>query len=53
MQMFPWSGYGTDVMEPQVDILMPDGVRVFYGNVEPSEAQEIVLNMSTKGKTSP
>ena len=33
---------GLMYMEPQVDILMPDGVRVFYGNVQPSEAEGIV-----------
>ena len=33
---------GLMYMEPQVDILTPDGVRVFYGNVQPSEAAEIV-----------
>ena len=33
---------GLMYMEPQVDILTPDGVRVFYGNVQPSEATEIV-----------
>ena len=33
---------GLMYMEPQVDILMPNGVRVFYGNVEPDEAKDIV-----------
>ena len=33
---------GLMYMEPQVDILTPDGVRVFYGNVQPSEAEDIV-----------
>jgi NADH-quinone oxidoreductase subunit F len=33
---------GLMYMEPQVDILTPDGVRVFYGNVQPSEAADIV-----------
>ena len=33
---------GLMYMEPQVDILTPDGVRVFYGNVQPSETAEIV-----------
>ena len=41
---------GLMYMEPQVDILMPDGVRVFYGNVEPSEAQEIVTQHVNEGK---
>ena len=41
---------GLMYMEPQVDILMPDGVRVFYGNVEPSEAQDIVTQHVNEGK---
>ena len=41
---------GLMYMEPQVDILMPDGVRVFYGNVEPREAQEIVTQHVNEGK---
>ena len=41
---------GLMYMEPQVDILMPDGVRVFYGNVKPVEAQEIVTQHVNEGK---
>ena len=36
------SAMGLMYLEPQVDILMPNGSRVFYGNVEPDEAQVIV-----------
>ena len=41
---------GLMYMEPQVDILMPDGVRVFYGNVQPSEAEGIVGQHVKNGK---
>ncbi|SVB43381.1 uncharacterized protein METZ01_LOCUS196235, partial [marine metagenome] len=41
---------GLMYMEPQVDILMPDGVRVFYGNVEPDEAKDIVTQHVNDGK---
>jgi (2Fe-2S) ferredoxin len=33
---------GLMYMEPQVDVLMPDGTRIYYGNVEPEEAISIV-----------
>ena len=33
---------GLMYLEPQVDVLMPDGTRIFYGNVEPDEARAIV-----------
>jgi len=36
------SAMGLMYLEPQVDILMPNGARVYYGNVEPEEAQKIV-----------
>jgi NADH:ubiquinone oxidoreductase subunit F (NADH-binding)/(2Fe-2S) ferredoxin len=36
------SAMGLMYLEPQVDILMPNGSRVFYGNVEPEEAKAIV-----------
>lgn len=36
------SAMGLMYLEPQVDILMPNGARVFYGNVEPEEAKAIV-----------
>ena len=36
------SAMGLMYLEPQVDVLMPNGTRVFYGNVEPEEAQMIV-----------
>ncbi|MQG37677.1 MAG: NADH-quinone oxidoreductase subunit F [SAR202 cluster bacterium] len=41
---------GLMYMEPQVDVLMPDGVRVFYGNVHPDEAKEIVTQHVNDGK---
>lgn len=36
------SAMGLMYMEPQVDVLMPDGTRIFYGNVEVEEAKQIV-----------
>ena len=33
---------GLMYMEPQVDVLMPDGTRIYYGNVEPVDARTIV-----------
>ncbi|MCH8911265.1 MAG: SLBB domain-containing protein [Chloroflexi bacterium] len=33
---------GLMYLEPQVDVLMPDGIRIFYGNVGPEEARTIV-----------
>ncbi|MDP6666372.1 MAG: NADH-ubiquinone oxidoreductase-F iron-sulfur binding region domain-containing protein [Dehalococcoidia bacterium] len=33
---------GLMYMEPQVDVLMPDGSRIYYGNVRPEEAATIV-----------
>ena len=36
------SAMGLMYLEPQVDILMPNGARVYYGNVQPEETQKIV-----------
>ena len=36
------SAMGLMYLEPQLDILMPNGSRVFYGNVEPEEVAGIV-----------
>lgn len=33
---------GLMYLEPQVDVLMPDGTRIYYGNVGPEEARTIV-----------
>lgn len=33
---------GLMYLEPQVDVLMEDGTRIYYGNVSPDEAQVIV-----------
>ena len=44
------SAMGLMYLEPQVDILMPNGARVYYGNVEPDEAQAIVEQHVKEGK---
>ena len=41
---------GLMYMEPQVDVLMPDGTRIYYGNVEPEEAISIVEPHVTNGE---
>ena len=44
------SAMGLMYMEPQVDVLMPDGTRVFYGNVEVEETKQIVEQHVRDGK---
>jgi len=44
------SAMGLMYMEPQVDVLMPDGTRVFYGNVEVEDAKRIVEQHARDGK---
>ena len=44
------SAMGLMYLEPQIDILMPNGARVYYGNVKPEEAQKIVEQHVKNGK---
>lgn len=44
------SALGLMYMEPMVDVLMPNGSRVYYGNVEPDEAKAIVEQHVVNGE---
>ncbi|MDA1279239.1 MAG: SLBB domain-containing protein [Chloroflexi bacterium] len=36
------SALGLMYLEPMVDVLMPNGTRIYYGNVKPDEVEDIV-----------